>query len=185
MHDELTETLRDAQRLGFFGPGPIEPAIEHARAYLVAIGEEPGRRLADLGSGGGLPGLVIASDRPDLDVTLIDRRQKRTDFLQRAVARLCLSNTAVWCRDVSGVAMAIEQGGGAPFDVVTARGFGPPGATATVAQRLLGPQSPNRPPGRIVISEPPSGDRWDPTLLVTLRLTSSRLGPVRLFVADP
>ena len=39
--------------------------------------------VLDIGSGGGLPGLVIAHDRPDVHVTLIDRREKRTDLLQR------------------------------------------------------------------------------------------------------
>ena len=44
--------------------------------------------MLDIGSGGGLPGLVIAHDRPDVHVTLIDRREKRTDLLQRQVTRL-------------------------------------------------------------------------------------------------
>ena len=87
MHDELTETLRTAQRLGFFGAAPIEVG-DRARAGRTSPRSDhstPGSRLADLGSGGGLPGLVLAAAYRDVDVVLIDRRQKRTDFLERAV----------------------------------------------------------------------------------------------------
>lgn len=85
MSNELTETLRDAQRLGFFGAAPIENTIDHARTYVTALGELPtGCRIIDLGSGGGLPGLVVAAAYPESRITLIDRREKRTDFLRRA-----------------------------------------------------------------------------------------------------
>ena len=179
MDQALTETLRDAQRLGFFGAAPIEDAIEHSRGYLHAVGPlAPGSRLADLGSGGGLPGLVLATAYPDVVVVLIDRRQKRTDFLERAVRRLDATKTSVWCRDVSAVARGVESGQIAPFDVVTARGFGPPATTLTLATRLLGVSR----AGRIVISEPPAGDRWDPALLSRLGLVGERVGPVRCFV---
>ena len=101
MDHVLTETLRTAQRLGFFGAAPIEDAIAHASGYLPAVGPlSPGSRLADLGSGGGLPGLVLATAHPEVEVVLIDRRQKRTDFLERAVRRLGLTHTSVWCGDV-------------------------------------------------------------------------------------
>lgn len=182
MDQVLTETLRTAQRLGFFGAAPIEHAIEHASGYLPAVGPlTPGNRLADLGSGGGLPGLVLATAHPEVDVVLIDRRQKRTDFLERAVRRLGLTNTSVWCRDVVDVARAVESDQIPPFDVVTARGFGPPETTLTLAARLLVPS----PGGRIVISEPPEGDRWDPVLLTRLGLVGERVGTVRLFIRDP
>lgn len=182
MNHALTETLRTAQRLGFFGAAPIEQAIEHAGGYLPAVGSlTPGSRLADLGSGGGLPGLVLATAHPDVEVVLIDRRQKRTDFLERAVRRLDLTSTSVWCHDVVDVARGVEAGEIPPFDVVTARGFGPPETTLTLATRLLV----DSPGGRIVISEPPEGDRWDPQLLRRLGLVGERVGTVRLFVRAP
>jgi 16S rRNA (guanine527-N7)-methyltransferase len=182
MDHALTETLRIAQRLGFFGAAPIEEAIEHARGYLPAVGPLPaGGRLADLGSGGGLPGLVLATAYPDVEVVLIDRRQKRTDFLERAIRRLDITNTSVWCRDVAAVAREVESGQTAPFDVVTARGFGPPTATLTLATRLLVAS----PGGQIVISEPPAGDRWDPALLTRLGLVGERVGTVRRFGRVP
>ena len=182
MDHALTETLRSAQRLGFLGAAPIEDAIEHARGYLPAVGPlTAGSRLADLGSGGGLPGLVLAIAHPEVDVVLIDRRQKRTDFLERAIRRLGTTNAAVWCRDVADVARSVESGEIAPFDAVTARGFGPPATTLTLATRLLA----GSPGARIVISEPPAGDRWDPALLTRLGLVGERVGPVRWFVQVP
>ena len=103
----LIETLRDAQRFGFFGDRPIEAAVAHAGQYVAAIGSlRPDARILDLGSGGGLPGLVIAEAYPTAAVVLLDRRQKRTDFLERALRRL---------------------------DLVTARGFGPPEFTLRTA----------------------------------------------------
>lgn len=174
--EALIETLRDAQRLGFFGSGPIEGAIEHAAQFVEAIGEMgPTHRLLDLGSGGGLPGLVLADAFPDVDVVLLDRRQKRADFLARAIRRLGFDRAEVWCRDADDVVRSIA-GGDDPFGVVTARGFGPPEYTLRTAVGCLAPS------GVVVISEPPSGDRWRPELLVELGVSSARVGGVRRFV---
>ena len=174
--DELLETLRQAQRLGLFGDGDIRAAADHARTFADAIGDLPdGARLIDLGSGGGLPGLVLAEVYPGVSVVLLDRRQKRTDFLERAVRRLRLTNTVVRCGDVRDVIAEVERGAASPFDVVTARGFGPPEVTVRAARALLGTT------GTIVVSEPPSGDRWPPGLLGELGLSASRPGRVRRF----
>jgi 16S rRNA (guanine527-N7)-methyltransferase len=174
--DPLLETLRVAQRLGFFGAAPMQEAIAHAEAYVTAIGDvAPGVRIADIGSGGGLPGLVVARSLPHADVVLIDRREKRTDFLERAVRRLDLTNVMVRCVDAARVAEEASASHDAAFDVVTARGFGPPATTLRLASRLM------RGAGVIVISEPPTGDRWDPELVAALGLGSARVGPVRRF----
>lgn len=176
MHPELIETLRDAQRLGFFGDRDIAQAAEHSRGFVDAIGEvPPGSRILDLGSGGGLPGLILADAYPQATVQLVDRRQKRTDFLERAVRRFEWGHVAVRCDDVRRVLDEVRDGGVEPFDVVTARGFGPPEITLRIAAAFRGPG------GRIVISEPPEGDRWDPELLVELGLSARRVGPVRVF----
>ncbi len=146
----LHEALGDAQRLGFLGARPIDEVIEHARGFVDALDSIEGS-IVDLGTGGGVPGLVIAHDRSDLHVTLIDRRTKRTDFLERVVSRLG------WAERVEVIAgdaerVAVEQQ--SRFDAVVARGFGPPEETLELAIRLV------RPGGTIVISEPPEGDRW-------------------------
>jgi 16S rRNA (guanine527-N7)-methyltransferase len=175
-HPDLIETLRLAQRLGFFGARPIEAAVQHAEAFVAAIGPLPaGSRVVDLGSGGGLPGLVVAAAYPQVAVLLVDRRSKRTDFLLRAVRRLGFDHVSVRAGDVSQLVGEVAEGVCPLFDVVTARGFGPPDATLRTAVALLGRT------GRIVISEPPSGDRWNPELLSELGVRGERHGPVGVF----
>ena len=175
---ELIETLREAQRLGFFGSRPIELAAAHAQCFAVAIGDRPaGTRIIDLGSGGGLPGLVLAEAYPSCEIVLVDRRQKRTDFLARAASRLGFERVTVRWADVAELAAAVIAGAERPFDVVTARGFGPPATTLRLARQLLDAG------GLIVISEPPDGDRWDPALLAELGLSVEKVGPVRRFTA--
>jgi len=156
----LHEALGRSQRLGFLGGRPIAEVIEHARSFVGALDGVTGS-VVDLGAGGGVPGLVIAVDRPDLFLTLLDRRTKRTDFLAQMTRRLGLSER------VSVVAADVEdviRSGHVDFDAAVARGFGPPGFTLRTAARCVGDG------GVIVISEPPSGDRWDPSLLDELGL---------------
>lgn len=158
--DALVATLADAQRLGFLGRGDLRSAIDHAREFVTALdgltASGPGQaslHIVDLGSGGGLPGLVIAADRPDAHLTLIDRRAKRTDFLQRAVHRHGWQDRVeVVCDDVADLIRRQR----ASFDAAVARGFGPPLVTLDMAGQLIVPG------GRIVISEPPQGNRWNP-----------------------
>jgi 16S rRNA (guanine527-N7)-methyltransferase len=176
MHDDVIETLRTAQRFGFFGPNPIEQAARHSLAYLEALGELSGaHRLIDLGTGGGLPGLVLADAYRSTDIVFLDRRQKRTDFLERAVHRLGFEHVTVICSDVSEVIRQVQSGELAPFDVVTARGFGPPDFTLRSASALMTPG------GRVAISEPPDRDRWPSQLLAELGLQSELHGAVRVF----
>lgn len=176
VEDGLTETLREAQRFGFFGPGSIDDAIVHAQQFVEpASNVVPGGRLLDLGSGGGLPGLVIAAARPDIGIVLLDRREKRTDFLSRAIHRLGYEHVDVWCRDARTVAAAIESGSEPAFDAVTARGFGPPEVTLRLAAACVTET------GRVVVSEPPSGDRWAAELLRELGLRHRRVGTVAVF----
>jgi 16S rRNA G527 N7-methylase RsmG len=117
--------------------------------------------------------LVIAHQRRDLAVTLVDRRRKSADFLQRATAALGMRpRVSVRCCDASAVIAAGER-----FDAVTARGFGPPDRTLAVAAQLV------RPGGRILISEPPAGHDWSAVQLEALGLTLRRVGTLAVFAA--
>lgn len=71
--------------------------------------------VADVGSGAGLPGLVLAMIRPDVDVTLIEPLERRTAWLREQVAALELSNVNVF------TGRAEEFAPRQSFDVVTAR----------------------------------------------------------------
>nr|WP_239455470.1 16S rRNA (guanine(527)-N(7))-methyltransferase RsmG [Nocardioides gilvus] len=81
--------------------------------------------ICDIGSGAGLPGLVVAIARPDLRVTLVEPLLRRTTFLDEVVDTLGLTNVEV----VRGRADALH--GTRAFDVVTSRAVAP-------LQRLLG-----------------------------------------------
>jgi 16S rRNA (guanine527-N7)-methyltransferase len=166
---ELVGALRDAQRLGFLGARPISEVIDHARGFVRALAQfAPIDSVLDLGSGGGVPGLIIAHDLPTARVTLLDRRAKRTDALERVVRRLGWQDrVTVRCEDVE--TFDPDEA----FGVVVARGFGPPAFTLSQASRLV------RHGGAIIISEPPEANRWDPRLLDELHLSwiaASRLG---------
>lgn len=127
--------------------------IAHARRFTAALVGVRGS-VIDLGSGGGVPGLVIAVDRPDLAVTLLDRRQKRTDFLQQMVQRLGLDARVHVVVDDADRFLGPGGQGNQQFDAATARGFGPPARTVRTALEAI------RLGGRVIISDPPTGERW-------------------------
>jgi 16S rRNA (guanine527-N7)-methyltransferase len=171
----LEEVLATAQRLGMLGDRPIPEVVAHARCFLDAMVDVEGAVL-DLGSGAGIPGLVLAWDRPDLHVVLLDRRARRTDHLRRAVSRLGLTRRVeVW----TGDADVLRRRQPVSFEAVTARGFGPPDVTLRAAVAWL------RPGGRIIVSEPPGGDRWPSHLVEELGLVRSRAPHVVVFDRPP
>ena len=97
--------------------GSADELIEDSLVLLDHLGEA--RRLVDVGSGGGLPGLALKITRPDLAVTLIEADQAKAAFLVRACAALLL-------HDVDVVAKRAEEVGHDPlyretFDVAVAR----------------------------------------------------------------
>lgn len=86
---------------------------------LAEIG--PRSRLADVGSGGGLPGIPVAIARPDLRVTLVEATQKKAAFLEAVAVALGLDNVEV--RSARAEQLATGELRGA-FDAVTARAVG-------------------------------------------------------------
>lgn len=80
-----------------------------------------GPRLLDVGSGGGLPGMVIAIRRPDLEVHLLEATRKKVDFLRETAAQLDLPVEVH-----HGRAEDLARGPlGGSFDLVTARAVAP------------------------------------------------------------
>ncbi|HEU4674727.1 MAG TPA: 16S rRNA (guanine(527)-N(7))-methyltransferase RsmG [Motilibacteraceae bacterium] len=79
-----------------------------------------GARVADVGSGAGLPGMVVALRRPDLQVTLVEPLLRRSRFLSEVVADLGLHESVEVVR-----ARAEDLHGARTFDVVTARAVAP------------------------------------------------------------
>jgi len=74
---------------------PAEFITRHIADCLAVLPYVTGNRLADIGSGAGLPGLVIACVNPGLPVDLIEPRGKRVRFLQQAQIELELSQVTV------------------------------------------------------------------------------------------
>ena len=155
--------LGRAQERGFLGPAPIDDHIAHAEGFVAAVMEAPDRAL-DLGSGGGLPGLVLAIRWPETLWVLLDVNERRTDFLRESVSELGLSSRVTVVRARAEEAAHQEHLRGT-FSFATARGFGPPAVTAECATGFL------RVGGLLVVSEPPEDageDRWNPDGLATL-----------------
>ena len=73
----LTQILDEARAAGFLGPGPLDIQLRHAEGFALVSrrlwpdGATP-PVLLDLGSGGGLPGLVVAVRRPEVALVLLD-----------------------------------------------------------------------------------------------------------------
>ena len=89
--------------------------------------------LVDLGSGAGLPGIVLALQLPDVQVTLLERMERRAKFLTQCVAELNLGNTRVLR------ATAEEVAGRVGAEVVTARAVAPLDRLAGLAAGLVRP----------------------------------------------
>ncbi len=97
----------------------IDRHLSDAKAFVDSIqGLVPlPRRILDLGSGVGLPGVVISIVLPDTTVRLVERRRRRGAFLEIVRSQLDLNNTEVFLGDV-------RQLGGETYEVVTALAFG-------------------------------------------------------------
>ncbi len=155
----VADVLASAQRLGTLGDRPIPEVIDHARQFVDALEGVTGP-VIDIGTGAGVPGLVLADARPDLQLTLVDRRATRMDALALGVTSLG------WVDRVTVLTADVEDLGRDPahrgnYAAVVSRGFGPPETTARLARPLLKTE------GLLVVSEPPDEDpsRWPAELL--------------------
>lgn len=152
---DLLDVLENLRTYGVVGESSLPHAIRHAEAFLPAIPAHC-EQLIDLGSGGGLPALVIACRLPDVTFVLTDRRERRTDLLRRACLRLDIADrVTVVTGDV--IRLCQQPDLTRRFDVVTARSFGPPLWTLMCAAPFLTHN------GVAIVSEPPDHsdeDRW-------------------------
>jgi 16S rRNA (guanine527-N7)-methyltransferase len=161
----LVEVLEHSRSLGFLGPGSVHVHLDHADGFSAGLERAP-MRFLDLGSGGGVPGLVLAGRWPESQAVLLDARKRRCGFLVDAAQQLGVDDrvTVTWARAEDAGHREELRG---RFDLVVARGFGSPAVTAECAAPFL------RVGGTLVVSEPPSaaidvgtgGDptRWVPT----------------------
>jgi 16S rRNA (guanine527-N7)-methyltransferase len=152
----LLEILAEAQALGYLGPGDPATHLTHSLGFAETAlrhGPVPGR-FAALGTGGGVPGLVLAECWPDSRATLIEASARRVRSLTLWVDTLSLGDRV---QVVEGRAedSARDPEHRESYDLVTARSFARPAITAEVAAGLV------RPGGHLVVSEPPAAEgRW-------------------------
>lgn len=165
----LRTVLEQSRSHGFLGPGPVEAQLEHSAELGRLIG--PFREeFLDLGSGGGLPGLVLANLWPTARAVLLDSQRRRCAFLQSAVEILGLAER-VDVRWGRAERLARDPGLRGRFDLVVARSFAAPPITAECAVGFI------RPGGRLVVTEPPAeidgvdATRWPEEGLAKLGLS--------------
>lgn len=156
--DSLHAVLEGAREAGFLGPGPVEVHRRHAEGFAAAAEAALGRApamFADLGTGGGVPGLVLALRWTGARGIFVDSNHRRTVALRLAVARVGVEDR------IEVLEERAEIVGRPPahrerYEVVTARSFAGSAVTAEVAAGLVTVR------GILVVSEPPdpSGERW-------------------------
>jgi len=177
---KLIDALGEAQRIGMLGAEDLSVAIDRALPFAVAIPADA-ESFIDLGSGGGLPGLVIAVVREDVSGLLVDRRGKRVDLLVRLIGRLGLGDRVRAVEaDVADLPRRFPD---RTWSVATSRGFGSPEYTAEHAAPLLAEG------GLLLVSEPPNSDgsRWlsDRVAQTGFRLVSVAEGIAQLALSRP
>ncbi|MBW8897918.1 MAG: 16S rRNA (guanine(527)-N(7))-methyltransferase RsmG [Massilia sp.] len=97
---------------------PMQMVTHHLLDSLAAVPAfAQAHNVLDVGSGGGLPGIVLAIVRPDMKVSMIDTVHKKTAFLTQVKAELGLSNVTVYTARVEQLQVSDK------FDVITSRAF--------------------------------------------------------------
>jgi 16S rRNA (guanine527-N7)-methyltransferase len=97
---------------------PMQMVTHHLLDSLAAVPAfATAHNVLDVGSGGGLPGIVLAIVRPDMKVSMIDTVHKKTAFLTQVKAELGLVNVTVYTARVEQLEVSDK------FDVITSRAF--------------------------------------------------------------
>lgn len=169
--DALTRVLNRARDHGFVGPGPVEDHVVHAERFTRYLSGRSDIDGLDLGSGAGLPGLVIALGLPDTTWTLLDAAERRVAFLEDSVKDLGLDSRVGVVRG-RAEEVARQTGMRHRFGVVVARSFGPPAIAAECATGFLAEG------GVLLVSEPPdqADQRWPERGLAELHMRVVRSG---------
>lgn len=172
----LESILERSRSLGYLGPGSLRVQVEHALGFAAGLPAPPAWFL-DLGSGGGVPGLVLAMHWPSSNAVLVDASARRCAFLADAVDELGCADRVTVVR-ARAEAAGRDPGLRGRFDAVVARAFGPPPVTAECAAPFL------HVGGRLLVSEPPvvdeagdgdePPDRWPAAGIAQLGLVAER-----------
>lgn len=126
---------REGDTRGLLGPRELEIVWDrHILNCLTLVELIPlNSSVADIGSGAGLPGIVLAIARPDLAVTLVEPTLRRVEFLSETKAELNLENLSI----IQGRAEDLIKG--QKFEIVTARAVAPMKKLLNLCLPLLKP----------------------------------------------
>ena len=118
---------------------PAQMLTQHLSDCLAVIGplrrhcgERRPQRILDVGSGGGLPGIVIAALNPGMHVTCVDTVGKKAAFVRQSAGELGL-------RNLFAEHARVEQLRAAPFDVIVSRAFASLDDFTRLTRQLLAP----------------------------------------------
>lgn len=112
-------------------PGAM--VTRHVLDSLAILPFVSGASVVDIGSGAGLPGMVLAMARPRLDVTLVEANRKKAAFLRHVRRRLVLPNVTVVQQRVEHYSPDKR------FDIVTCRAFASAGDATRLSGHLIAP----------------------------------------------
>lgn len=104
--DFLSLLLKWNRRINLVGTDDIHVLVTRHVVDSMKMASHVGTRcsVVDVGSGAGLPGLIVALCRPDVKVTLVERREKKAAFLHQAASLLSLTNVGIIAQDARKVA---------------------------------------------------------------------------------
>ncbi len=163
----LREVLGQAQERGWIGPQAIDRQVDHSLGFAGAAAAEP-TVAVDLGSGGGLPALVLVAIWPKTRWVLVESSLPRAAFLELHCARLG------WSERVDVVHLSAERLAERgryreAANLVTARSFGPWASVVKAAAPLLCPG------GELIVSAAPDAAPWPADFLSVHGFSSDRL----------
>jgi len=133
---------------------PAQMVTRHLLDSLAVLPHLHGNRLLDVGTGAGLPGLVLAVARPELDCVLLDSSRKKTRFCVQAAAELGLARVQVVHSRLEDYRPAM------PFSTVIARAFSQTTDWLREALRMIAPA------GRILLMK---GAGWRASQVAAVR----------------
>lgn len=110
---------------------PGQMVIHHLLDSLAVMPYMKSGKWLDVGSGAGLPGLVVAIAQPDWSITLLDSNSKKTGFMQQAVIEMNLTNVQVCCTRVEEFRTAVK------FDGIISRAFTELGDFLRITRHLI------------------------------------------------
>jgi 16S rRNA (guanine527-N7)-methyltransferase len=145
--------------------------LESLEIHRLVMAHAP-KRLADVGSGAGFPGIVLAIQEPEWSFVLIERATRRASFLEATARVIKLSNVCVYNGSAEDAARDPDRA--RAIDAVTAIAVGPPERIGVACERFLRP-------GGYLVTTHPRGAMLPALVGTSLRLDKTTEGRYGLY----